>query len=216
MITFYDSSHNRPARCLEFSELAVVDGDYGTASPLSMAQPPDTATIARLRGPEGRRIDGYLQHLRQERSLLPPEVHYLTAEGDYAKQTFVDGVCEVDLHLMSNLRHDANLRYLYTGPQQRRGRPKRYDGNVNLTDLRRLTPIPRSDDVTLYTAVVNSVRLRRDIRFVYVCKRQGKKLLTALLFSPDTTLAAEELSLGMIRDAFRLNSSFGMPNSLPG
>jgi hypothetical protein len=190
---FYNASHSRPEKCLEFSELAVVDVDYGTAYHLAMEQTPDTVTIARLFGREGSRIDWYLLHLRQERSLFPPEVRYLAADGYYAKQTFVDGVREVDFHLISKLRHDANLRYLYTGPQKRRGRPKRYDGKVTLTDLRRLTPIPLSDALTLYTAVVNSVSLCRDIRLVSVCKRQGTKLLTALLFSTDTALAAEDI-----------------------
>jgi hypothetical protein len=40
---------------------------------------------------------------------------------------------------------------------------------------------------------VNSVALKRNIRLVVVCKRQGSKVLTALLFSTDTTLAAEEV-----------------------
>lgn len=190
---FYHSSHNRPEKCLEFSELAVVDVDYGTAYHLSMEQTPDTATLTRLFGPEETRIDWYLSHLWREGSLFPSEVKYLAADGYSAKQKFVDGGREFGLHLISKLRHDAHLRHLYTGPQKRRGRPKQYDGKVHLTDLRRLTPIPLSDDVTLYPAVVNSVSLRRDIRLVYVCKRQGKKLLTALLFSTETTLAAEDL-----------------------
>jgi hypothetical protein len=190
---FYHSSHNRPEQCLEFSELAVVDVDYGTAYHLSMEQTPDTATLTKILGPEETRIDWYLSHLWREGSLFPSEVDYLAADGYYAKQKFVDGVREFGLHLISKLRYDANLRHLYPGPQKRRGRPKRYDGKVNLTDLRRLTPIPLSDDLALYTAIVNSVSLPRDIRIVYVCKRQGTKLLTALLFSTDTTLAADDI-----------------------
>ena len=192
--SFYHASHRRPEQCLEFSELAVVDVDDGTAYHLSMEQTPDTATIARLFGRAGSRVDWSLWHLRQERALFPPEVRYLTADGYDAKRTFVDGVCEVDFHLISQLRHDANLRDLSAGPQQRRGRPKRYDGKIKRTDLRRLTPIPRSDDLSLSTAVVNSVSVRRDLRLVYVCQRQGTKLLTALLFSTDTALAAEDSS----------------------
>jgi hypothetical protein len=190
---FYHSSHDRPEQCLEFSELAVVDVDYGTAYHLSMEQTPDTATLTAILGPKATRVDWYLSHLWREGSLLPPEVDYLAADGYYAKQKFVDGVREFGLHLISKLRHDANLRYLYTGPQKRRGRPKRYDGKVNLTDLRRLTPIPLSEDLTLYPVVVNSVSLQRDIQLVYVCKRQGTKLLTALLFSTDLDLAAEDV-----------------------
>jgi len=190
---FYHSSHGRPEKCLEFSELAVVDVDYGTAYHLSMEQTPETATLTKILGPEETRIDWYLSHLWREGSLFPSEVDYLAADGYYAKQKFVDGVREFGWHLISKLRHDANLRHLYTGPQKRRGRPKRYDGKVKLTDLRRLTPIPLSEELTLYTAIVNSVSLHRDIRIVYVCKRQGTKLLTALLFSTDMTLAAEDI-----------------------
>jgi len=190
---FYHSSHERPEHCLEFSELAVVDVDYGTAYHLSMEQTPDTATLTRILGAEETRIDWDLSHLWREGPLFPSEVKYLAADGYYAKQKFVDGVREFGWHLISKLRHDANLRHLYTGSQKRRGRPKRYDGKVPLTDLRRLTPIPLSEELTLYTAIVNSVSLHRDIRLVSVCKRQGTKLLTALLFSTDTTLAAEDI-----------------------
>jgi len=190
---FYHSSHNRPEKCLEFSELAVVDIEYGTAYHLSMEQTPDTATLTRILGPEETRIDWYLSHLWREGSLFPPDGQYLAADGYSAKQKFVDGVREFGLHLISKLRHDAHLRYLYTGTQKRRGRPKRDDGKIHLSDLRRLTPIPLSAELTLYTAIVNSVSLHRDIRLVDVCKRQGTKRLTALLFSTDTTLAAEDI-----------------------
>ena len=191
---FSDASHNTPKRCLEFSEIAVVDVDSGTAYHLSMEQTPSTASLSRMFGQEGTRIAWYGWHLRQARARLPPEVQYLAADGAYAKQKFVDGVCGFALHLVSKLRHDANLRYLYAGPHpKRRGARKKYDGNVNLTDLRRLTPIPRSEALTLYPAVVNSVSLRRDIRLVYVCTRHGTKVLTALLFSTDIALGAEDI-----------------------
>jgi hypothetical protein len=191
---FYHSSHDRPEKGLEFSELAVVDVDYGTAYHLSMEQTPDTATLKKILGPEGTRIDWYLSHLWRDGPLLPPEVRYLATDGYYSKQKFVDGVREFGLHQIGKLRHDANLRYLYTGPHpKRRGPRKKYDGKVHLQDLSRLTPIPLSKTITLYTAVVNSVSLKRNIRLVYVCKRQGTKLLTALLFSTDLELAAEEI-----------------------
>lgn len=191
---FYHATHARAEKGLEFSELAVVDVDYGTAYHLSMEQTPDSATLTKELGADKTRIDWYLSHLWRDGPLLPSEVSHLAADGYYAKQKFVDSVCEFGLHLVSKLRHDANLRYLYSGPHpKRRGARKKYDGKVNLQDLSRLTPIPLSKTVTLYTAIVNSVSLKRNIRLVYVCKRQGTKLLTALLFSTDTTLAAEEI-----------------------
>ena len=190
---FYHASHNRAEKGLEFSELAVVDVDYGTAYHLSTWQTPDTATLTQRLGPHGTRIDWYVSHLYADGPLLPLDIRYLAADGYYAKQTFVDSVRNFDLHLISKLRHDASLRYLYTGPHTRRGRPKQYDGKVNFTDLSRLTAVPLSEHVTLYTAVVNSVSFKRNIRLVYVCKRQGTKVLTALLFSTDTALDAERI-----------------------
>jgi hypothetical protein len=191
---FYHGCHDRAERGLEFSELAVVDVDYGTAYHLSIEQTPDAATLTKRLGPDKTRIDWYLSHLWRDGPLLPAEVSHLAADGYYAKQKFVDSVCEFGMHLLSKLRHDANLRYLYSGPHpKRRGARKKYDGKVNLQDLSRLTPIPISKTITLYTAIVNSVSLKRNIRLVYVCKRQGTKLLTALLFSTDTTLAAEDI-----------------------
>lgn len=191
---FYHACHDRAERGLEFSELAVVDVDYRTAYHLSMEQTPDAATLSKRLGPDKTRIDWYLSHLWRDGPLLPTEVSHLVSDGYYAKRKFVDSTCEFGLHVISKLRHDANLRYLYTGPHpKRRGARKKYDGKVKLQDLRRLTPIPISKHVTLYTAVVNSVRLKRNIRLVYVGKRQGTKLLTALLFSTDITLAAEDI-----------------------
>ena len=40
------------------------------------------------------------------------------------------------MHQIGKLRHDANLRYLYQGGRPP-GRPKLYDGKVDLDDLSR-------------------------------------------------------------------------------
>ncbi len=45
----------------------------------------------------------------------------------------------------------------------------------------------------IYTAVVNSIRLKRNIRIVYIVKLRWKKFYTALLFSTDIHLAATEI-----------------------
>ena len=191
---FYHSAHDRAERGLEFSELAVVDVDYGTAYHLSMKQTPDAATITARLGATKTRIDWYVSHLQADVAKLPPEVTHLAADGYYAKLKFVDGACACGLHVISKLRHDANLRHLFVGPHpKRRGARKKYAGNVDLQDLSSFQSIQLSTKVTLYTAIVNSVSLKRNIRLVVVCKRHGTKLLTALLFSTDTTVSAETI-----------------------
>ena len=69
------------------------------------------------------------------------------------------GATRLNLTVISKLRCDANLRYLYTGEQKKRGRPRKYDGKVDLTDLTRLTFVETvQPKVDLYIAVRIQIR----------------------------------------------------------
>ena len=70
--------------------------------------------------------------------------------------------------LITRLRSDANLRYLYTGPPLRRpGRPRRYDGKIQWTDIDWEAPtgpaypfeeigrLPDRPDVEVWTTLAN-------------------------------------------------------------
>ena len=185
--TFYNSTHNKPEKGLEISTLVLVDVEYTTAYNLSTRQTPT------LENPDETRVDWYLQHLRQDRHALPDTVHYLVTDGYYSKKKFTDGVVETGLHQIGKLRHDANLRFLYTGPQKPRGRCKQYDGKVKFNDLGRFEFVQEIEGIHIYTAVVNSVRLKRNLRIVYLVKQDSDKAQTALLFSTDTLLSALEI-----------------------
>ncbi|NJK99005.1 MAG: hypothetical protein HC838_10345 [Spirulinaceae cyanobacterium RM2_2_10] len=77
-------------------------------------------------------------------------------------------------HAIGRLRSDANLKFLYHDPQKRRGNRRRYDGKLNLADPSRFPLVGTLEDgVTLYTAVVWSVSLKRRIRLAYLQKEQG-------------------------------------------
>lgn len=145
-------------------------------------------------GDEATRVDGYLDHLQQDRASLPPQVRYLVADGYYSKTKYINGIAELGLHQIGKLRRDANLRWRYDGEQKPRGRPRCYDGKVCLDDVTRFTFVQEQEDGTrVYTAVVNSVQFKRDLRIVYLVKPVGNKVKTALLFSTDTSLDAETL-----------------------
>jgi Transposase DDE domain len=184
---FYNSQHGRPEKGLEISSLAIVDVAYNTAYNFSTRQTP------KLDNPDETRVDWYLHHLKEDRYALPEGIRYLLTDGYYSKTKFVDGVVELDFHLIGKLRHDADLRYLYRGPQKPRGRPRQYDGKVKLDDLSRLEFAGETDGLRLYTAVVNSVRFKRTIRVVYLVKQDGDKSYTALLFSTDISLCALDI-----------------------
>jgi hypothetical protein len=182
---FHNGKTGRAEKGLEFSELALIDVDYNTAYHLSSQQTPDVLED------EQTRIDCYLGHLTRDRDRLPDSVNYLLLDGYYAKVKFVTGVVDNGLQAISKLRHDAHLRWLYTGPQKPRGRRKQYDGKVIFEQQQaRFEQHTLDENTQLYTAVVNSPSLKCNIRVVFVV-HQGKRKAT--LFSTDTTLEAIQL-----------------------
>lgn len=108
-------------------------------------------------------------------------------DGAYAKAGFVSGVVSLKLQMVGKLRCDANRRYLYTGVQNRRGRPRKYDGKVALNDFQRFTfGETVQPDIDLCTAReiageilspatlsrVWHVSLKREIRLAYLIDRR--------------------------------------------
>jgi hypothetical protein len=186
---FYNGANSRAEKGLELSTLALIDVDYNTAYHLSTRQTPQ------LDDPKETRVDWYLKHLIEDKHALPTSIRYGVLDGYYAKIKVINGFFEQNLHLISKLRHDANLRWLYNGPQKPRGRRKLYDGKVyfdkKLSD--RFEYAGQVDGVQLYTSIVNNVHFKRNIRIVYLIKTVHGKTQTALLFSTDTQLSAHEI-----------------------
>ena len=187
---FYNGLQGRAEKGLEISTLALVDIDDNTAYPLSSRQTPQ------LDSPKKEtRVDEYLKHLQQDSSAFPAGIRYVLADGYYSKTKLINGVCKLNLHLISKLRHDANWRWLYNGPQKPRGRPQQYDGKVHFQHQawNRFENVGEIEGTPLSTAVVNSVHFKRNIRMIYLMKVVGQKIQTALLYSTDITLSALEL-----------------------
>ena len=125
---YWNGCANRVEQGLEVSLIGVVDVETQMGYALSAQQ-----TFAQKDLPDLTRMDQYLYHLDTMRCELPPSVKYLAVDGAYAKENFVTGAVHLQLHVISKLRCDANLRWLYTGEQKPRGRRRKYDGKVKLT-----------------------------------------------------------------------------------
>jgi len=196
---FFDSCRGRATKGLEVSLLSLIDVERHTADALSVKQTPpalSTQTTTTASGTERvTRVDFYLEQLRSVRPRLPEAVQYGVFDGYYAKRKFIDGVCALSLHAISKLRHDARLRYLYHGAQKKRGGRRRFDGQVSVADLGRCESVGTVDEcLDLYTAVVNSISLQRNIRIVVIINRkEQEKPRLAMLFSTDTQLSAASI-----------------------
>jgi hypothetical protein len=145
--------------------------------------------------PELTRVDWYLDQFNACLDLLPESVKYLVVDGFYSKLKFINGVVATQHHVISKLRIDANLRYLYEGPQKSRGAKRKYDGKVDSSDLSRFTDLGELEaNLHLYTSRVWHVTLKREIRLVCLVdqRRLGKRGV-ALLFSTDVELDANTL-----------------------
>lgn len=196
---FYNGKASRAERGLEISTIAVVDVDAALGYALSVQQTPATEVVDENE-PEKEpvtRIDHYLAHLRATRSALPQSVRHLVGDGNYSTYKWVEGVIDMDLAVIGKLRHDANLRYCYEGPQKLKGARRKYDGKVyfdNLNSHWHALAEKVKPNVRLYTAVVWSINLKRKIRVVYLVNQHSpKQACTALLFSTDVDLDPVQL-----------------------
>ena len=125
----------------------------------------------------------------------------LVGDSLFASYNFVTGAVRLGFNVVSRLRDDAVMHYLYTGPQKSgRGRPKELDGTVDIHNLRagvfvRDTVEIDGENVTLFSATVKGKSLRRKIKVVIAEFRCGDKVIRKILFSTDTDMKASEILL---------------------
>jgi hypothetical protein len=181
---FWNGSVSKAMAGLEISEIALVDVQKNTAFHVECLQTPGNLPD------EETRVDWYAQQIVDRAPQLKELADYLVYDGAAAKKKFVDAIVDqTELHLISKLRKDADLRYLYTGPRRPGpGRPKCYDGKMNCQhpDLTRFETCYTDTDITIYTAIVNSPSLKRNIRIAYVQDNHSEQYV--ILFSTDVTL----------------------------
>ena len=139
-------------------------------------------------------IDWYLHVLEGIKDRLLTISKYVVADAYSAKATFAQGLMDIGLHLVSRLRNDANLIYIYNGkPTGKRERPKVYGEKIDFDNLD-YSKIERieteSEEKELYTLVAYSKAMKRNIRLVIWKKPKGKH---KLYFSTDVRMSGTEV-----------------------
>ena len=194
---FWNGCHSRKEKGLEICGVSVIDVAENTAYTLSVRQTaPIKARENAQQGADENRIDQYLQHLREIQPYRNGDETYLCVDGFFAKKKFIDGVTAQNLHQIGKLRHDADCRYLYTGPKREKGsgNQKTYDGKVDWQDLSRFTYHHTQDDMTLYSLVLNHKAFKRNLKVVVLVNEKIKnKKNYVILFSTDKDLDAQTI-----------------------
>lgn len=201
---FYNGTASRAEKGLEISVIAIVDVDSKQGYALSVQQTPPAQPES-----ERTRIDWYVEQLAAAKPYLPKSVHHVVSDGFYSKIKWVDGVKALGLEAIGKLRCDADLRYDYTGEQKPRGRPRKYDGKVDLTDVSRMTLVSEIEpQLYLYTVKVWVVSMKRKVRLAYIQDRRNpSRVGQVLLFSTDINLAPSEI-LSFYKSRFQIEFIF--------
>ena len=188
---------------LELMGFALVDADAGTGVHLVAKQ----TFTDKVRGT----VPYYLKHMDDHNTIIGiylRTIHFLkddllklsnclVADAFFSKETFVTGAKALGFNVISRLRDDVRLKYLYTGPKTgKKGRPKKFTGPVDLKSLdKSIFETISLEDVTLHSAVVWAVSLKREVKVViaeYIDPE--KKIQTRkVFFSTDTEMNAIDI-----------------------
>ena len=179
---------------MEIGGIGIVDIENNTAFHYEAVPTPSNKKLKEL---DETLLDNYASTLIARHEQLEGFSRYLCVDGYFSKKNFVDRMkSETSLDVISKLRKDAKLQYLYDGPQRGgRGRPRKYDGDVNLNKLNfEYFKIAHEDEEALiYEAIVWAKALKRKIKLTYVKYKSKDGKITsryALLFSTDWKLDA--------------------------
>ena len=174
---FWSSCAGKALSGLEVSVLACV----GVVSKQTWALDA-TQTPAKLEADTAKGYTRLSFYLEQLADCLPrlSQLTYWVADGYYAKVQVINLFLKHNRHLITRLRMDADLYYLWTKGRQpgQKGRTRLYDGKVAFDDLSRWVWVglhPVHESVSLYSQVLYSKRFKRNLRVVLLFQETNKK-----------------------------------------
>lgn len=176
---------------MELGALCAIDIDQHTAYHLDSVVSPSKEE-RELK--EISLTDHYAQVIEWNWEKIAGLSAYLVVDAYFSKREFIGRMSGLGLHVVSLLRSDANLSYLYNGPRRAgKGAPKKYDGKVDTKaiDLSKCKTSYEDESVVIYDSVVHCKFLKQKIRLAYTVwkSKEGKENIQ-LYFSTDLSLPA--------------------------
>ena len=182
---FYSGVAGGYKRGLEIGCFSLIDVQQNTAYHLESIQSPYKG---KKKGEEEwTLIDHYAEILLKRKKEFLGISNILVVDAYFTKEKYVNCVCDqVEMEMISRLRNDANLKYLYNGKQKEgKGRPKKYEGKIDLKKINRnrIIFVFEDEEMAIRSAKVYSVGLKRLIRLVFVeFKDKNGEIATTKLF----------------------------------
>ena len=182
---FWSTILNRPIQGIEISTIALIHLGLKQAFTISVRQTNGQTSE------DDSRIKQYIHQFNEVVNWLQRmNILYVVADGFYAKYSFIKAILQHQMHIISRLRNDANLRWLYQGTHpKRKGRKKKYSGKVVFSHLEKFRFVTDYKGYFMYEAMVYSVTLKQTIKVVMLRKVKNPDQY-ALLFSTSTQLPA--------------------------
>ena len=163
---FYSGCAGRELRGLELSGLAVIDQQDKTTLHLEAIQTINLEQEESLLSFYARSITERADSLKRISSLLVVDAYF-------SRYPFIEAMQNAGFDVVTRLRKDARLRYLYHGPKRKgRGRPKKYDGRIDIYNLRvdQVRPCAQAEDGSwiAYELIANVQVWKRNVKIVIV------------------------------------------------
>lgn len=179
---FWSGVAGRAKWGLEFCGLAVLDISRKTAFHLFGFQTIDLNDEETL-------IQFYVHKLLERKESLLQISKYLVADAYFSKSTFIEPFVQAGFHVISRLRDDADLQYIFTGEQKKgRGRRRKYDGKIDFKELNseHAKLVSELEDEKIYSLEVHSKSMNMNLNIVIVYTKGSKgKWTHKIYFSTD-------------------------------
>jgi hypothetical protein len=190
---FWSGCSQKVLKGIEIGGFAVIDVENNTAFSLEAIQTP---SMNELKAEEKTLVKHYVSLVIERKENLISFSPYLAVDGYFAKKEFINPIMnQTELQVISKMRSDANLYYIYRGePTGLRGRPKTLDGKMKMQqiDKRRIKCCYEDEETKIYDGVVYSKSLKRKIKLAYIEQSNGSY---AVLFSTDLNLDGQTIYL---------------------
>ena len=189
---------------LEIMGIGLVNID---ANDCIMLRSHQTLSPKELNLRDKTQVEFYISVIKRYRKELLKLTNIVVADAFFSTSTFTNGIKKLGFNIVSRLRDNSCLFYIYEGKQKKHGR-KRFKGDkIDFGKLKysRMTKLEIEGlEGTAYTLMAYSRALKCKIRLVVWIMPNGKH---KLFFSNDLTLTGEEV-LKCYRSRFQIEFCF--------